>query len=109
MSIQGVKYKVELLKNKKQLKKVSKDVFINEDLTQRRMHWARRARTLRKEGKIQDTWTRDGVIFIKHMDNKDEDIIGAVDRVESEDTLCKIERSFQLKMTIPKVVTGATD
>ena len=105
-------YKVELLKNKSKLKKKCKDVFINEDLTQRRMRWAQRARTLRKEGKIQDTWTRDGVIFIKYKDIKENDKIvesGAVDRVEDEDTLTKIELSFLLKMRIPKEVVSASE
>ena len=40
-------------------------VFINEDLTKTRATIAREARTLKRERKISDTWTRDGVIFVK--------------------------------------------
>ena len=40
-------------------------VFINEDLTKTRATIAWEARTLKRERKISDTWTRDGVIFVK--------------------------------------------
>ena len=40
-------------------------VYINEDLTSTRARLAKHARLVKKEGKILDTWTRDGVIFIK--------------------------------------------
>ena len=40
-------------------------VSINEDLTKTRATIAWEARTLKRERKISDTWTRDGVIFVK--------------------------------------------
>ena len=40
-------------------------VFINEDLTKTRATIAWEARTFKRERKISDTWTRDGVIFVK--------------------------------------------
>ena len=40
-------------------------VFINENLTKTRATIAWEARTLKRERKISDTWTRDGVIFVK--------------------------------------------
>ena len=43
-------------------------VFINEDLTKTRATIAWEARTLKRERKISDTWTRDGVIFVKKGD-----------------------------------------
>ena len=43
-------------------------VFINEDLTKTRATIAWEARTLKRERKISDTWTRDGVIFVKKVE-----------------------------------------
>ena len=40
-------------------------VLINEDLTKTRATLAWEARTLKRERKISDTWTRDRVIFVK--------------------------------------------
>ena len=44
-------------------------LYINEDLTQVRANVASRARKLKRENIITDTWTRDGLIFIKKGDN----------------------------------------
>ena len=64
--------KLALLVKKKKLKKVdtrskfnSDNVYINEDLTSIRAKIAKQMREVKKEGKILDTWTRDGVVFIK--------------------------------------------
>ena len=101
----GHNFKVGLLKNKKNLKtlKNCEEVYINEDLTSTRAKWAQRARDLRKKDKIQSTWTRDGVIFIKHKDI-DKDTPGPIDRVASESDLQKIEKMYSLIVTIPKAV-----
>ena len=103
----GHNYKVKLLKNKKNLKahKNYKEVYINEDLTSRRAKWAQRARDLVKTEKVQATWSRDGIIFIKHKD-KDKDTPGEVDRVDSEHKLAAIEKMYSLVVTIPKSVIG---
>ena len=96
----GHNYKVELLKNKKNLKTHpnGKEIFINEDLTKTRADWAKRARNLRKLEKIKDTWTRDGVIFIKHLkeDEEDEETPYVIERVDSEFKLSGIEEMFGL-------------
>ncbi|XP_070209670.1 uncharacterized protein [Littorina saxatilis] len=42
-------------------------VFINEDLTRTRASVAAKARQLKRDKKITDTWTRDGVIFVKSL------------------------------------------
>lgn len=44
-------------------------LFINDDLTATRARLAKEAREKKKGGKIQDTWVRDGTIFIKKDDN----------------------------------------
>ena len=44
-------------------------IFINEDLTKPRAELAKKARGLKKANKTTDTWTRDGVIFIKRGTN----------------------------------------
>ena len=99
----GHNFKVNMLKNKSKLKDLENydNVFINEDLTSRRAKMAQCARELRKKDKIQSTWTRDGIIFVKHKD-KDKDTPGTVDRVECEADLEKIEKMYSLVMTIPK-------
>ncbi|KAL8610822.1 hypothetical protein ACOMHN_056677 [Nucella lapillus] len=40
-------------------------LYVNEDLTRIRADVARRARALKKAGKISDTWCRDGITFVK--------------------------------------------
>lgn len=57
------KHKTELLKQGRKLK--GTNVFINEHLTKRNADIARRARNLRKQGKIQNTWTNNCKVFIK--------------------------------------------
>ena len=101
----GHNFKVEMLRNKKNLKKHAnyKDVYINEDLTSKRAKWAQRARDLVKTDKIQATRSRDGIIFIKHKD-KDKDTPGKVDRVSCEEELQTIEKMYSLILTIHKSV-----
>lgn len=57
------KNKVALLKQWRKLK--GTDVFINEHLTRRNADIARKARQLKKQGKIQHTWVSNCKIFIK--------------------------------------------
>ena len=109
----GHNNKVELLKHKKNLRTIGEmdsegkpkhPIFINEDLTKTRVNWAQRARTMKKAGKITDTWTRNGIIFIKWKEGKGKDgkDIFHVERVDNKESLRDIERQFELKMTIPK-------
>lgn len=57
------KDKSELLRQGKKLR--GTDVYINEHLTKRNADIARRARMLRKQNKIQATWTRNCKVWIK--------------------------------------------
>ncbi|CAL9705113.1 unnamed protein product [Knipowitschia caucasica] len=57
------KHKVELLRQAKKLKNTG--VFLNEHLTRKNADIARNARYLRKQNKIQATWTRNGQVKIK--------------------------------------------
>eukprot|EP00745_Piridium_sociabile_P044228 TRINITY_DN92305_c0_g1_i2.p1 TRINITY_DN92305_c0_g1~~TRINITY_DN92305_c0_g1_i2.p1 ORF type:complete len:311 (-),score=57.34 TRINITY_DN92305_c0_g1_i2:195-1127(-) len=47
----------------------SRRVFLNDDLTRVRAKVAARARALKRENKLQDTWDREGVIFCKRGDS----------------------------------------
>lgn len=44
-------------------------IFINDDLTATRAKVAKEARDKKKNGDVQDTWVRDGMIFVKKNDN----------------------------------------
>lgn len=57
------KNKVAVLKAGKNLK--GSDVYVNEHLTNKNARLARIARQLRKQGKINQTWTRNGRVFAK--------------------------------------------
>lgn len=57
------KHKTALLKQGKKLK--GSDVFMNEHLIKRNADIARKARYLKKRGKIQNTWTTNCKVFIK--------------------------------------------
>ena len=67
-------------------------------MTKTRADWAKRALNLRMLDKIKDTWTRDGVIFIKHLkeDEEDEETPYVIERVDSEFKLSGIEEMFGL-------------
>ena len=57
------KHKVELLKQGRKLK--GSNVYLNEHLTKKNGDIARKARFLRKQQKIQSTWTANCKVFIK--------------------------------------------
>ena len=57
------KFKTELLKQGRKLK--GSNIYLNEHLTKSNATISRRARELRKAGKITNTWTNDCRIFIK--------------------------------------------
>lgn len=62
--------KERIYKNRFALKRSSKNIFINEDLTKKRAELARKARLLRRDGKIKDTWTYDGNVMMKCLNGK---------------------------------------
>lgn len=55
--------KNDLLRQTKKLK--GTEVYVNEHLTKKNADIARQARALRKQKKIQATWTRNCKVFIK--------------------------------------------
>lgn len=57
------KHKVEVLKQAKKLKGTG--VYVNEHLTKKNAEIARNGRILRKQSKIQATWTRNGKVYIR--------------------------------------------
>lgn len=57
------KHKMELLKQGKKLK--GTNVYMNDHLTKRNADIAKKARELRREKKIQQTWTWNCKVFIK--------------------------------------------
>ena len=60
------KSKIKVLKNVRKLK--GTNVYINEHLTKKNGKIAKKARLLRREGKISNTWTRDCKVFVKTID-----------------------------------------
>ena len=60
--------------NRSKLKHSSYQVFINEDLTKHRSSLLWKARQMKKEKKITDTWTHDGRILIKTLKGKTEQV-----------------------------------
>lgn len=60
------KHKVDLLKQWRKLK--GTNVYVNEHLTKRNAEIARKARQLRRQDKIQSTWTAGCKVFIKTND-----------------------------------------
>lgn len=61
------KEKARWLKQGKKLKNTG--VYINEHLTKRNVDIAKHARKLRKDGDIEDSWTRSCAIFVRLKDN----------------------------------------
>ena len=45
--------------------KKGRQIYINDDLTKVRSEIAARARQMKREKKIEDTWCRDGYIYVK--------------------------------------------
>ena len=65
--------KVAMMKNRSKLK--GSRLFINEDLSRIRASLAYKARVLKREKKILDTWTRDGAIYLKLQDSSTRRVI----------------------------------
>ena len=66
------KYKLCMMTKKKNLKTINSNqlfgtdkIFINEDLTKKRAMFAKEVRDMKKKGIFADTWTKDGVVFVK--------------------------------------------
>lgn len=64
------KTKIELLKQGKKLKGTG--VYLNEHLTKKTAEIARQARSLKKQNKIQATWTRNCKVMIRLNGNPEE-------------------------------------
>ena len=81
------KHKTALLKQGRKLK--GSNVFLNEHLTKHNADIAKKARLLKKQGKIQNTWTTSCKIFIK-LNGTPED--AKVVMIRSIEELDKYER-----------------
>lgn len=79
------KYKTALLKQGKKLK--GSNVYINENLTRKNADIARTARQLKKDGKIQHTWTANCRIYIKTNGASAEEV--KIIQIRSKDELEK--------------------
>ena len=102
----GHNHKVRIMRNKRKLydtedesyehlKDKYKDVYINEDLTAKRAGWAKQGRVWRRAKKIKDSWTRDGVFFVKQTND-------VVSRVNSDKELFDLAEQLHLDITLPK-------
>ena len=60
----------KIYKKRSNLKHSASQVYINEDLTQRRSELLWKACQLKKQRKIQDTWSYDGNVLIKTLDSR---------------------------------------
>jgi hypothetical protein len=91
----GHNYKTRLLKNKNKLRESTPQihVFLNEDLMKTHVNLAKRARNLKMDGKISDTWTCDGVIFMKHKNEK-------VERITKDGEMTLLESSISLTLRL---------
>lgn len=74
------KYKMELLKQGRKLK--GTNVYLNEHLTKKNADIAKRARELRKHGKIQNTWTQNCKVFIKQNGTPEEAKVVVIRNIE---------------------------
>ena len=74
------KHKLELLKQGKKLK--GTNVYMNDHLTKRNAEIAKKARDLRKEKKIQQTWTRNCKVFIKLNGSPEEAEVLVIKNIE---------------------------
>ena len=74
------KSKINILQQAKQLK--SSNIYINEHLTKQNAAIAREARVLRKQQKIESTWTRNCRVFIKFSLDGEHSEIAAVANVD---------------------------
>ncbi len=77
------KHKNALLRQGKKLK--GSNVYLNEHLTKRNTDIARKARFLRKQRKIQSTWTANCKIFIKLNGTPEEAKVLVIKDVEELD------------------------
>ena len=82
-------YKVAFLRKKKDLRQLGRGepVFVNEDLTKTRAGMAKRARDLKRAERLTDTWTRDGVVFVKKTD-------GTIERFTRVPAFAEMERNL---------------
>ena len=69
--------KVNIQRHAKNLKDT--DVFINENLTARNGLLAMEARKLKKQGRIEATWSRNGVIFVKRRKSDKAVVVKSLD------------------------------
>ena len=59
--------KTAIMRNGKKLK--GSQIFVNEDMTRIHGKLAWEAHQLHRDGKVLDTWTRDGIIYVNKSEN----------------------------------------
>ena len=64
-----------IYKTKSKLKDSKKRIYINEDFTKKNSALFRKTRQLKKEGKIANTWTKNGIVFYIHYDQESPETI----------------------------------
>ena len=74
------KEKVRLLRQGRKLKDTG--VYINEHLTRKNVQIAKHARKLRKDKEVNDTWTRNCIVFVKLTDLSVRKVLSAQDFVK---------------------------
>ena len=74
------------IKTEREKNESLRNIYINEDLTQHRASWARKARLCKTDNKIQDTWTIYGKVMVK-------DLYGHVKIINNEQELHDIARN----------------
>ena len=79
------KRKIALMKQRKNL--AGSDVFLNEHLTKRNADIAKKARDMKKDDKIQATWTTNCKVFIKLNGPPEEAKVQCIRSMEDLDTI----------------------
>jgi hypothetical protein len=81
----GQKDKLDVMRIRKDVQKVFPGVAVFEDLTRARASLAFQARKLKKEHKLESTWTFDGKVIVK-------DLKGVIHLIRSPEDLTKLTR-----------------
>ena len=68
MTLTTTKKKVEIMREKKKLRQLDHQMYINEHLTPTQAEIFAHARSMVKKKQLTATWTRDGRVFVKVRD-----------------------------------------
>ena len=87
MKFRNYEPRKRIYKQKKELRDISEKLFINEDLTPKKAVMFSKARKLKKDGKIHNTWTHDSIIYytVSENDDKPKKILTEVEITKLQD------------------------